>query len=121
MEEKYLKVKEILEKYNQEQLLSSYEKLNANDKEYLLNQILSIDFDLINKLYTNINVEKNEEDQLVEPISYIDKNKLTEEEKKYYEDLGIKEIKQNKLAAVTMAGGQGTRLRSSRTKRNFYA
>ena len=37
---------------------------------------------------------------------------LSNEEKNHYKNLGIEEIKKGKLAAVTMAGGQGTRLRT---------
>ena len=49
--EKYDEVKEILKKNNQEQLLVYYDKLNAEGKEKLLDQILNVDFDLINELY----------------------------------------------------------------------
>ena len=35
MEEKYSKVKELLEEYGQEQLLNSYEKLDINKKNKL--------------------------------------------------------------------------------------
>ena len=45
-------------------------------------------------------------------FSYIDKNNISDEERKHYKNLGIEEIKKGKLAAVTMAGGQGTRLRT---------
>lgn len=112
MEEKYLEIQKILKKHNQEQLLSNYEKLSDSNKEVLLNQISEIDFELMQKLYNETISKKEEEEQKVEPIEYINKNELSLEEKKYYEDLGIKEIKSGKLAAVTMAGGQGTRLRS---------
>ena len=45
MEEKYNKAKELLKKYNQEQLLFCYDKLIESQKEELLDQILSIDFE----------------------------------------------------------------------------
>ena len=51
IDESYNKAKKILEKYNQTHLLSQYEKLDNKKKEYLLNQIINIDFDQINKLY----------------------------------------------------------------------
>ena len=47
MEEKYKQVKEILKKYNQEQLLVNYEQMNQQEKEQLLEQILRIDFEQI--------------------------------------------------------------------------
>lgn len=49
--EKYDEVKEILKKNNQEQLLVCYDKLNAEGKEKLLDQILNVDFELIKDLY----------------------------------------------------------------------
>ena len=51
--------------------------------------------------------EKNE----ISPIEYLDKNKLYDDYK-HYENIGKKAIREGKLVAVTMAGGQGTRLRT---------
>lgn len=49
-------------------------------------------------------------DDIIEPIEYVDKSKLSKEEYENYEKLGDKIIKEGKLAVLTMAGGQGTRL-----------
>ena len=46
MEEKYKKVKELVEKYGQEHVLQYYDKLEETGKQKLLDQILAIDFDL---------------------------------------------------------------------------
>ena len=100
----------ILKKYNQEHLLFQYEKLSEEKKEYLLNQILRIDFDLISKLYEDTKKEIKFENEKIEPIKYVEKEKLTEDERKKYFEIGLEEIKKGKLAVVTMAGGQGTRL-----------
>ena len=45
------KANQILKKYNQEHLLGCFEKLSEEKKEFLLNQITSIDYDLILSLY----------------------------------------------------------------------
>ena len=102
-------IKAILKKYNQEHLLNHYETLDESCKKELLNQIEAINFELVNSLYNNTKKEiKNGEDEIT-PIDYLDKYKLNEKYK-YYENIGKKAIKEGKLAAVTMAGGQGTRL-----------
>ena len=100
--------KYILKKYHQEHLLNGYDKLDEQKKEKLLNQIFNIDFELINKLYDNTKNPNVSEDK-IEPMEYLDKYKLNDKYK-YYEKLGKDAIKEGKLAAVTMAGGQGTRL-----------
>ena len=109
MSMKYEEAKNILKKYGQEHILNNYERLDDVYKNLLLDQIETVDFDLINSLYKNANKkEKNENDEIT-PIDYLDKYKLNDEYK-YYENIGKKAIKEKKLAAVTMAGGQGTRL-----------
>ena len=112
MDNQYLKAKEILKKYNQEHLLAFYDKLTQEKKEKLINQILNINFEQINKLYENTKKPIEKDEATIEPITYIDKNNISDEERKHYKNLGIEEIKKGKLAAVTMAGGQGTRLRT---------
>ena len=101
--------KAILKKYNQEHLLNGYEKLEEKKQKQLLNQIMNIDFELIRSLYDNTKKENSTNDDKIEPMEYLDKYKLNDKYK-YYENIGKQAIKEGKLAAVTMAGGQGTRL-----------
>ncbi len=112
MNTQYKKAKEILEKYHQEHLLAFYDKLPQKKKNELLSQILNINFEQINKLYENTKKPTEEDKAKIEPMSYIDKNNISDVKKIYYKNIGIEEIKKGKLAAVTMAGGQGTRLRT---------
>ena len=119
METKLETAKNILKKYNQEHLLSQYEKLSEEKKEYLLNQILNINFDLINKLYEETKKGTEFGEAKIEPIKYVDKEELKDEEKKRYLETGAQEVKDGKLAIVTMAGGQGTRLGHSGPKGSY--
>lgn len=102
-------VKSILKKYGQEHLLNHYDGLSEEKKKELLEQINNIDFELVNDLYNSTKQTKTKNDDKIEAIDYLDKFKLNDEYK-YYENIGKKAIKEGKLAAVTMAGGQGTRL-----------
>lgn len=120
MEDKYNKAKKILEKYNQTHLLSQYEKLDDEKKEYLLNQIINIDFEQVNKLYEQTKQEIKLGTEKIEPISYIEKEKLSNEEKEKYFTIGADEIKDGKLAVVTMAGRARNKTWAFRTKRNIY-
>lgn len=119
MNEKFEKAQKLVKKYNQEHLLKFYDEKSNEDKDKLLDQILTIDFDLMNKLYEKVIVPPDLEDVVIEPIDYVDKSKLTATETKEYEEKGINAIKDNKFAVVTMAGGQGTRLGHSGPKGTF--
>ena len=110
MNSKYSEAKKIVEKYGQQHLLNFYDKLTEDKKEKLLDQILSIDFEQVKKLYDNIQNHTEKKDNIIEPIEYLDKSKIDIKEKNYLDDIGKEIIKEGKLAAVTMAGGQGTRL-----------
>ncbi len=101
--------KAVLKKYNQEHLLNRFDYLDEKKQSKLLEQILETDFELINSLYINTKKESLENNDVIEPMEYLDKNKLYDDYK-YYENLGKHAIESGKLAAVTMAGGQGTRL-----------
>ena len=110
--------KSILKKYGQEHLLNGYEKLDERKQKKLLDQIFATDFELINSLYAKTKDEDKKDEDIIEPMEYLDKYKL-DEKYKYYEDIGKKAIKEGKLAAVTMAGGQGTRLGHNGPKGTF--
>ena len=110
MDDKLRTAKEILKKYNQEHLLYFYDELSEEEKNILINQILNIDFEKIINLY--LNSKKVEDLSKVEilPLPHIEKDKLSEKEINYYTQIGEAVIKNNQVAIVTMAGGQGTRL-----------
>ncbi len=99
-------LKEILKKHNQEHLIKGYERLDDEKKKLFLMDLENIDFDFIESLFNKpLQTEENDE---ISPIDYYDKDNL--ENYTYYENIGKEAIKDGKLAVVTMAGGQGTRL-----------
>ncbi len=108
----------LLKKYNQEQLLNEYENLDEQKKKMLLEQIENIDFELMNHLYLTTKGENKNQSDTITPIDYLDKNKLYDDYK-YYDNIGKKAIEEGKLVAVTMAGGQGTRLGHTGPKGTF--
>ena len=118
MEKQKAEAEAILKKYGQEHLLSNYDKLDENHKKELLDEIKNIDFELVKSLYDSTKKVDKKENDKIEPIEYLDKYKLNEKYK-YYEDIGKKAIREGKLAAVTMAGGQGTRLGHEGPKGTF--
>ena len=103
-------IKEKLKKYNQEHLLLKYDNLNDSEKKYLIDQINNIDFELMKELYKKAKSDVVFEDIDIEPTEYVDKDKMTENEKVGYIKKGISIIEDKELAVITMAGGQGTRL-----------
>lgn len=111
-------IKRKLKKYGQEHLLNFYDTLDEKKQDQLLDQIEKIDFELINSLYNKTKNADKKEEAVIESIDFIDKYKLNGDYK-YYEDLGKKAIREGKLAAVTMAGGQGTRLGHNGPKGTF--
>ena len=108
-----------LKEYNQEHLLKFYDKMPKEKQEKLLAQIEKLDLEQIKKLYEDIKKPEEKKENLVEPIGYIDKEKLGKEEKEEYEKIGNETLASGKIAAVTMAGGQGTRLGHKGPKGTF--
>lgn len=112
-------MKEILKKYNQEHVLKVYERADDVKKKIILNQLKKIDFEQMKILYNLTQNDVEFKDAVIEPISYVDTLKLSETEKRKYIEFGENIIKSGKLAAVTMAGGQGTRLGHNGPKGTF--
>lgn len=119
MQEKYEAALNTLKKYGQEHILRNYENLTEEEKEKLLDQILTIDFNQIKELYESTKKEISFANDKIEPIDYVDKSALSSEELNKYNQLGEDAIKQGKYAVVTMAGGQGTRLGHNGPKGTF--
>ena len=110
MEEKLLAAKQTLQKYGQEQLLNSFSSLSKEKQSELLDAILTTDFKQMQELYETTKIKASFENVKLEPIAHVTKAKLSQEELEKYTSLGEGAIRARKLAVVTMAGGQGTRL-----------
>ena len=110
---------DILKMYNQEHIIKLLEKLDEEQKAELIEQINHIDFHQIMELYDNTKKEIEIKENKIEPLPYLDKAKLTPEQKEEFEKLGEAVIEKNQYAVVTMAGGQGTRLGHSGPKGTF--
>ena len=112
MKNEEIKAIETLEKYKQYHILEHLKKLNDNDKKNLINQIQKIDFEEITNLYENTKIKREKREVKIQPLQTIIKKGIKQEQKDNYLNLGEQVIKQNKFAVVTLAGGQGTRLRT---------
>jgi len=106
----YAKAKDLLKTYNQEHLLRFYDELNNKEKEFLINQICNINFKQIFDLYEASKIDEVIPTNLIQPLPYFDKSKLSASDITFFKNIGENIIKNNKYAVVTMAGGQGTRL-----------
>ena len=110
MKANFKKAEDILTKYHQEHLLQFYDELSNEQQEYLVNQILSINFDEIINLYEKSKLTSTISTEYIEPISYYDKLNFTPNDIDIYNSIGQNCIKDGKIAVVTLAGGQGSRL-----------
>ena len=77
----YEEAKKVLQKYGQEHILNSYERLNEEKKEKLLKQIATIDFEQMLNLYENTKKEIEFKDSKIEPIPDVNAETLSIEEK----------------------------------------
>lgn len=103
--------------HGQEHLLKFWSRLNVDQKSHLVSEIQSVDFGHLNNAYreTVANRENNNQklDQLLEPIPeelHEGVSRCTPEQLRSYREAGLREIAEGHVAALLLAGGQGTRL-----------
>ena len=108
-----------LKKYNQGHIIKLLKTLNEKQQSELIDQIEKIDFQQITELYNNTKREIQFKESKIEPLKYLDKKNLSEEQKRSFDEIGESIVKEGKYAVVTMAGGQGTRLGHSGPKGTF--
>ena len=110
------KAKDILKEYGQEHLLKYYDELSESEQKELLSQIELIDFSVLDNL--------KEENRFTasrgkfEPLGAATIEDIEQNSEKY-SAAGTEAIKAGKVAAVLLAGGQGTRLGFDKPKGMF--
>ena len=109
----------MLESFNQNHIINLLKNLDKVKKQELLEQIEKIDFHQIMELYDNTKKKIEIKESKIEPISYLDKAKLSKEQREKFDKLGEDILRSGKYAVVTMAGGQGTRLGHTGPKGTF--
>lgn len=106
------KAKELLRQYGQEHLLRYYDELGKDEQKALLEQIGEIDFSVL-KLIGEDHTETAR--GVIEPLGACTVEE-TEKNKEEFFKLGVNAIRNCKVGAVLLAGGQGTRLGSDKPK-----
>ncbi len=119
MVDKERDVKELLKQYNQEHIIKLLNKIDDRKRKELIEQINTIDFHQIMELYESTKKEIVIKENKIEEIKYLDKQKITRNQKEQFNELGEKAIRNKEYAVVTMAGGQGTRLGHNGPKGTF--
>ena len=102
----YQEAKEKLAPAGQEHLLAYYDELTQEQKDGLLEQIDALDLSLLDLIRDGVKEVKKGK---LEPLGAVTLDEIATR-KESYERLGIEAIKQCKVGAVLLAGGQGTRL-----------
>ena len=108
-----------LEKYNQSHIVNILEKLDEENRQKLVNQIIDMDFDQIINLYEQTKNNESKVAGKIEAIQALDKSNIKKEELERLSEIGAETIRKGKYAVVTMAGGQGTRLGFNGPKGTF--
>ena len=103
---------QLLKTYNQKHIIKLLNQLEGKEKEELIEQISRIDFHQIMELYDNTKKDIEIKENKIENIAYLDKAKLSKEQREEFETLGEMAVRNHEYAVVTMAGGQGSRLRT---------
>ena len=79
---------DLLKEYKQNHIINLYNKLDETKKQELIDQINNIDFHQIMELYDNTKKKFEIKENKIESIHYLDKEKLSKEQKDELDKLG---------------------------------
>ncbi|ALC90626.1 hypothetical protein AM500_13145 [Bacillus sp. FJAT-18017] len=107
---RFSKIQETLKEFNQSHLLAFWDELSESQQEQLMDDIDKVNLKEISSAAEKLTSADNPERKSVEPVTYEVLEELSEKKKQEYEQNGLELIQKGKVAAVLLAGGQGTRL-----------
>ncbi|MCP4788172.1 MAG: UDPGP type 1 family protein [Fuerstiella sp.] len=117
-----------LAEYRQEHLLQWWDELSGEQQESLVAQIDSVDFEMIRRVWqeskissTAADSEVNRVDQAAAPKSVVLQPASETEEAQWEQaaEVGAQRLADGKVAVITVAGGQGSRLGFAHPKGMF--
>lgn len=97
-----------LKEYGQEHLLKYWDELSEKEKETLKQEINEADFELLSEIEKEESKDKNDQGDLA-PLGAVEIAEIAKR-KDEFEKIGLEAIRQGKVAALLLGGGQGTRL-----------
>ena len=109
------KIKKLLKDNGQEQLLEYYGELDGKQRAQLLEDVSKINFSVTDCINNHV-ADKNLKDIATVPAKSLDEIAAHRDE---YCEEGVKLLRAGKVAAVILAGGQGTRLGFDKPKGTF--
>lgn len=112
----YEEAKKMLADYGQEHILRYYDELSAEEQNSLLAQTEKIDFSILSALDSKNNAALKR--GKIEPISAVTAADIARNSEEY-RSVGLDAVRSGKVAAVLLAGGQGTRLGFDKPKGMF--
>ncbi|MBQ7325656.1 MAG: UDPGP type 1 family protein [Clostridia bacterium] len=101
-----MEIRDLLRLHGQEKLLRHYESLPADAQERLAVQLRAVDWSLLSLLGGENHTNPRGE---LAPLGALELAEI-EKDRARYTEAGIEAIQAGKIAAVLLAGGQGTRL-----------
>ncbi len=108
----YEKTLNMLEEIGQQHLLKYYDELSEREQQALLAQIEETDFSVIRFMNAG---DHSSARGVIEPLAAMQLSEI-EEKKQHFTQIGLEAIRANKVGAVLLAGGMGTRLGSDSPK-----
>ncbi|OCA90352.1 hypothetical protein A8F94_00155 [Bacillus sp. FJAT-27225] len=107
---RFSEIQETLKEFNQSHLLAFWDELSESQQDQLLADIEKVNLTEISSAAEKLTSSYNPERKSIGPVPYEVLENLSERKILEYKQDGMDMIENGKVAAVLLAGGQGTRL-----------